>query len=46
MERLKEVNALLKIGGAEDKEVIDLDDENEEIVEDEYSKQRKREYVR
>ena len=46
LERLKEVNALLKIGGVEDKEVIDLDDENEEIVEDEYSKQRKREYVR
>ena len=46
MERLKEVNALLKIGGKENKEVIDLDDETEEKDTGEYGKSKRREYER
>lgn len=42
--RLKEVNKLLKIGEIKEKEVIDIDDEDDEI--DVYSKNRDKEYVR
>lgn len=42
--RLKEVNKLLKIGEIKGKEVIDIDDEDDEI--DVYSKNRDKEYVR
>ena len=43
--RLKEVNKLLKIGETKDREVIDIDDEeNEEIEEHSYNKHK--EYVR
>lgn len=45
MSRLKEVNALLKIGGKEEKEVIDIEDGDEEL-ENELDKKRKKEYVR
>lgn len=41
--RLKEVNKLLKIGDTKEREVIDIDDEQEEIEECEI---QKREYVR
>lgn len=43
--RLKEVNKLLKIGDTKEKEVIDIDDEENEEIE-EYSKSKNREYVR
>lgn len=43
--RLKEVNKLLKIGDTKEKEVIDIDDEENEEIE-EYSKSKSREYVR
>lgn len=43
--RLKEVNKLLKIGDTKEKEVIDIDDEENEEIE-EYSKNKSREYVR
>jgi len=46
MDRLKEVNALLKIGGKENKEVIDLDDETEEKDTGEYNKTKRRDYER
>ena len=42
--RLKEVNKLLKIGDTKEREVIDIDDEQEEI--EEYSNEKVREYVR
>lgn len=42
--RLKEVNKLLKIGEIKEKEVIDIDDEDDEI--DVYTKNRDKEYVR
>lgn len=42
--RLKEVNKLLKIGEIKEKEVIDIDDKDDEI--DVYSKNRDKEYVR
>lgn len=42
--RLKEVNKLLKIGEIKEKEVIDIDDEDDKI--DVYSKNRDKEYVR
>ena len=44
-DRLKEVNKMLKIGGKEDKEVIDIDDENEEM-EQENVKYKKKDYER
>lgn len=43
--RLKEVNKLLKIGDTKEKEVIDIDDEENEEIE-EYPKSKNREYVR
>ena len=42
--RLKEVNKLLKIGDTKEREVIDIDDEQEEI--EEYSNEKVREYAR
>ncbi len=42
--RLKEVNKLLKIGDTKEREVIDIDDEQEEI--EEYSNEKVKEYVR
>lgn len=42
--RLKEVNKLLKIGDTKEREVIDIDDEQEEI--EEHSNEKVREYVR
>lgn len=42
--RLKEVNKLLKIGDTKEREVIDIDDEQEEI--EEHSNEKAREYVR
>ena len=42
--RLKEVNKLLKIGDIKEREVIDIDDEQEEI--EEYSNEKVREYSR
>lgn len=42
--RLKEVNKLLKIGDTKEKEVIDIDDEQEEI--EEHSNEKAREYLR
>ena len=44
LERLKEVNKLLKIGDTKEREVIDIDDEQEEI--EEYSNEKVREYAR
>lgn len=42
--RLKEVNKLLKIGDTKEREVIDIDDEQEKI--EEYSNEKVREYAR
>lgn len=42
--RLKEVNKLLKIGDTKEREVIDIDDEQEEI--EEHSNEKAREYSR
>ena len=42
--RLKEVNKLLKIGDTKEREVIDIDDEQEEI--EEYSNEKVKEYAR
>ena len=42
--RLKEVNKLLKIGDTKEREVIDIDDEQEEL--EEYSNEKVREYAR
>lgn len=42
--RLKEVNKMLKIGDTKEKEVIDIDEEQEEI--EEYSNKKVREYAR
>ena len=42
--RLKEVNKLLKIGDTKEREVIDIDDEQEEI--EEYSNEKVTEYAR
>lgn len=42
--RLKEVNKLLKIGDTKEREVIDIDDEQEEI--EEHSNEKAREYTR
>ncbi len=43
--RLKEVNKLLKIGDTKEKEVIDIDDEDE-VTEDDVEKKKVKEYIR